>query len=120
MRAAWTVDGIYIDRSLGQAARRCALTHEIIHLERGPVSIDPRLAVAEERTVSILAAQRLIPISALIEAALWVSPTSPAELAAELWVDRPTLSIRLRHLSTDERRHIDAALGQLRPWSTDI
>lgn len=116
MRAAWTEKGIYIDRVLGQAARRCALTHEIVHLERGPVPRDERLAAIEERIVSALAAQRLITLPALTEALMWVAPDNQYDLAEELWVDTPTLRIRLSTITSAERAHINAALETRVPW----
>ncbi|MEU6582850.1 hypothetical protein [Nocardia sp. NPDC046763] len=115
-RASWTTDGIYIDRSLGQAARRCALTHEIVHLERGPVPADSRLAVIEERIVSVIAAKRLITLHQLIEALMWAAPTSLYELAEELWVDLSTLRIRLRHLTAKEVQRVNDEIAGRRPW----
>ncbi|ETT24960.1 phage protein [Rhodococcus aetherivorans] len=116
-RGSWTEDGIYIDRDLTQVERRCALAHEIVHLERGPLPTDPRLAAIEERVVSIIAARRLIPLDDLTEALMWVSLEDQAELADELWVDMPTLRIRLRHLAHEERAHINQELARRQPWN---
>ncbi|MFC9892143.1 ImmA/IrrE family metallo-endopeptidase [Nocardia sp. NPDC127579] len=116
-RASWTSDGIYLDRRLGQAERRCALTHEIVHLERGPVPPQPQLAAREERRVSIIAAERLIPLPDLTAALMWVSLEDPRELAEELWVDVPTLRIRLRHIASTDLQHINAELARRRPWN---
>ncbi|MBF6133483.1 hypothetical protein IU501_10780 [Nocardia otitidiscaviarum] len=115
-RGSWTTKGIFIDRGLGQAARRCALAHEIVHLERGPVSRDPHLARREERIVSIVAAKRLIPLASLTEALMWSAPDNAHELAEELWVDLPTLRIRLHHITPAEVRHVNDALDQREPW----
>ncbi|TLF72877.1 hypothetical protein [Nocardia cyriacigeorgica] len=120
LRAAWTLDGIYIDRNLGQAARRCALTHEIVHLERGPVPRNPILAAVEERIVSDIAARRLIPLAALTDALHWVDLADRTALAEELWVDELTLRTRLHGLTTDERTSVNATLIEHRPWNTDI
>jgi len=53
---------IALSRLLGQAERRCIITHEVVHVERGPVSADPRLAAREEVVVDEIAARRLIPL----------------------------------------------------------
>lgn len=119
MRAAWTDTGIYIDRLLGQAARRCALTHEIIHLERGPVPREASLAAIEERIVSVLAAQRLIPLPELTEALHWVDLADRDALAEELWVDDITLRTRLQHLTQSERDTVNDTLNRRRPWNMD-
>jgi len=50
---------IALSRMLGQAERRCTITHETVHVERGPVSADPRLAAREELAVDEIAARRL-------------------------------------------------------------
>lgn len=62
---------IALSHLLGQAGRRCTLTHELVHVERGPVSADPRLAGREERAVDEIAARRLIPLGELIDAIRW-------------------------------------------------
>ncbi|MFD6357895.1 hypothetical protein [Nocardia tengchongensis] len=118
-RASWTADGVYIDRSLGQAARRCALAHEIVHIERGPVPDSPRLAEIEERIVSTLAARRLITLQSLERALMWSRPTNEVELAEELWVDIHTLRIRLRTLTSEEHSALDIAVRESWPWHCD-
>jgi len=117
-RASWTKHGIYIDRSLDQVARRCALAHEIIHLERGPLPQCPRLARREEHIVSVTAARRLIPLDTLTDAVMWVNLDDPHELADELWVDTLTLKIRITNLMPDEHAHISRELAQRQPWNT--
>ncbi|WP_280489564.1 hypothetical protein [Nocardia farcinica] len=119
LRAAWTTDGIYLDRALGQAARRCALTHEIVHLERGPVPRNPVLAAAEERIVADIAARRLIPLAALTDAFMWTRPTNHHDLADELWVDVPTLRIRLSGLDRHEVAELNRAIDRRWPWHID-
>ncbi|PEH79598.1 hypothetical protein CRM89_29460 [Nocardia sp. FDAARGOS_372] len=119
MRAAWTTDGIYLDRALGQAARRCALTHEIVHLERGPVPRNPVLAAAEERIVADIAARRLIPLRSLLDAFMWAKPTNHHDLADELWVDVPTLRIRLSGLDRHEVAELNRAIDRRWPWHID-
>ncbi len=105
----WTADGIEIDGTSNQAERRCTLTHEIVHLERGPVPDDPHLALKEERIVECITARRLITIEKLVDALVW-SRRVDHETAEELWVDLPTLQHRIRDLTEGERRYISQEL----------
>lgn len=91
---------IWLCRRLNQARRRCTLTHEIVHLERGPVPTDPAGLAREERTVSRLAARRLITTEQLAAALSWTR--DPHQLADELWVDLPTLRARMDALDPVE------------------
>lgn len=87
---------IILDPRLRQAERRCALAHEIVHVERGPVADDDRLAGIEEAAVCQIAARRLIGLRALGEALAWSLDT--VEVAEALWVDDGTLRARMEHL----------------------
>lgn len=102
---------ILLCRKLNQVRRRCTLTHELIHLERGAVPVEPRARAREERTVSELAARRLIPIEALIDAYRWCPAGNPAELAEELWVDVPTLRTRMGSLDPFEVAELEHHLN---------
>jgi Zn-dependent peptidase ImmA (M78 family) len=102
---------IWLCRRLNQVRRRCTLTHELIHLERGPVPTEPMARIKEERVVSALAARRLIPVAALIDAYRWCPAGSPAELAEELWVDIPTLRIRMKNLDPFEVAELEHELN---------
>lgn len=119
LRAAWTIDGIWLRPGLTQAERRCALTHEIIHLERGAPPRHPVLAMMEERTVEQIAARRLITLHALTEALMWVDLADRPALAEELWVDEFTLRIRLSGLTLRERTAVNHTLIERRPWNMD-
>ncbi|MDM3894802.1 ImmA/IrrE family metallo-endopeptidase [Mycobacterium intracellulare] len=102
---------IWLCRRLDQVRRRCTLTHELIHLERGaPVLADATARAREEGTVSELAARRLIPLAALVDAYRWCPAGHVAELAEELWVDQPTLRIRLAALDPIEVAELENAL----------
>lgn len=97
---------IELATGMTQAERRCALTHELIHVERGPVA--RHLREQEERLVERLAARRLIPIEALGEAMAW---TPHMDLVAEeVWVDLHMLWARLDSLRLDERQYLDRRL----------
>jgi len=106
---AWLTTGeVALSRLLGQAERRCTITHETVHVERGPVSTDPRLAAREEAVVDEIAARRLIPLDDLIDAIRWGQGNPDCE---ELWVDLPTLQARVRTLTEAEQAQISEALA---------
>jgi hypothetical protein len=106
---------IWLCRLLDQAARRSTLTHEIVHLERGPVPADARGHAREERAVSAEAARRLIPLDALADGLRW-SRDDPHQLAEALWVDVPTLKARMESLDPIEVAQLENALdGQWTP-----
>lgn len=89
--------------------RRCTLTHELVHLERGIRDCGP-WAEREEAYVHAEVARRLIPAPALGRAVRELGGTSDqAALAALLDVDRETLALRLRLLDRAERRAIRTA-----------
>lgn len=99
---------IWLCRLLGQVERRCTLTHELIHLERGPVPADPRGYAREEQTVSRLAARRLITLPALADGLRWTR--DPDQLADALWVDVPTLQARMNGLDPVEVAELEHLL----------
>ena len=102
---------ILLCRRLDQAARRSTQTHEIIHLERGPVPADARGRAREERAVSAEAARRLITLDALADALRWTR--EPDQLADALWVDVPTLRARMDGLDPVEVAELEHRLGDL-------
>lgn len=106
---------IWLCKRLRQVHRRCTLTHELIHLERGPLPADPKLAAREERIVDELASRRLIELSHLIDGLRWTR--DPAELADALWVDMPTLRTRLATLDPVETAEMEHALGDEYLWT---
>lgn len=84
-----------------QTERRCTLTHELIHLERGDVDC----TVADEQRVRRETARRLITLPRLADALLWAGHNLE-EAADELWVDQDTLAARLEHLHPSERGYL--------------
>jgi hypothetical protein len=82
-----------------QRQRRCTVAHEIAHAERAP--FPGGHSDYEERIVDQLAARRLIPFDALLDACRWAHNLH--ELADELWVDEATVRVRLEHLHPSER-----------------
>lgn len=100
---------IWLCTTLSQAERRCTLTHELVHRERGPVPADSAAAAREEQIVDEIAARRLISLPALIDGLRWTR--QPHELADHLWVDEPTLRTRMDTLDPVEvaelEHHLD-------------
>lgn len=90
---------ITLHPGLLQAERRSTLTHELVHLERGPAVVG--YVDVEERAVEVEAARRLIDLAQLVDAVRWTDDVH--ELAFELWVDPDTVRIRLRSLPEHER-----------------
>ncbi|MCK0174766.1 hypothetical protein [Mycolicibacterium sp. F2034L] len=105
---------IWLCKRLNQVRRRCTLTHELIHLERGPAPTDPVALAREERIVDELAARRLITLDALTDALCWTR--DPAELADHLWVDQPTLQTRMATLDPLEVAQLEHHLEDQWLW----
>lgn len=100
---------IALDPRLREPQLRCILMHEVIHAERGPV---PRWQRdREEAVVAREAARRLIGFRELGEALAW-SPHA-AVVADVLWVDEPTLEVRLAHLHPSERHYLARRLADV-------
>jgi hypothetical protein len=98
------------------AQRRCTLTHEIVHLERGLRDCGP-WAAREERQVHAEVARRLIRIEDLACAIRHLGGADDTSaLAQALDVDRETLRLRLMLLSGAERAYI-ASGGVRELWS---
>lgn len=95
---------------MSQAERRCTIEHERWHIVRGPAPV--ALEVREEAIVDQNAARALLPdIRAIGEALAW-SGSQVDEAADELWVDRPTLRVRLEHLHPSEKAYLRRRLEE--------
>lgn len=89
-----------------QAERRSTLTHELVHLERGPF---PRWATRrEERRVNDEAARRLITFEQLVDAMQWC--LDEHEAAEHLWVDVRMVRARLHGLTGAETLELNRRL----------
>lgn len=93
---------ISLRRGMTQVERRCTLTHELEHIERGPAVSG--YGDAEEWVVRERSARRLVTLPRLVDAMLW--SRDEYELADELWVDVGTVRDRLMSLSDDESREL--------------
>jgi len=100
------------------AQRRCTLTHELVHLERGILDCGPWLQ-REEDLVHAEASRRLIPLDSLAAGIRELGGADdPAALAHWLDVDSETLAVRLHRMSGAERRALRRALARQSPlWS---
>lgn len=97
---------VWMDRTLTQRERRCAIMHEIVHIERGHAEHQPP---AVETSVRRETARRLLPHLGVVADALAWSLTLD-EAADELWVTLPVLLDRLTDLDDAERRIIASRL----------
>ena len=95
-------NAIWLDVDLLQVERRCALTHELVHIELGHTTGHD---TADEALVRQITAERLIPTRRLFDA--WHAALSFEELADALWVTPEVLHDRLDNLSPDEQRTVE-------------
>lgn len=92
------ISTIWLDKRLFQVEKRCSLTHELIHIERGHTS---RQSAAVEHQVRAETARRLIPLEELLRHKRWA--LSIEELADCLWVTPRVLCDRIENLKEPER-----------------
>lgn len=99
------VSHIRLAKDLLQVERRCTITHEVIHVERGHTGGCDETAEARVRRES---ARRLITIRELGEALAFHGELDLEGVADELWVDVDTLRVRLdpRNLHPAERHYL--------------
>lgn len=101
---------VWINRRLTQASRRTTLTHELCHIDNGPLSEHPEYAAREERAIEHRTARLLLTVDDLIDALVWNRGRIDGETAEDLWVDLPILLTFIKTLTDDERAIIDAEL----------
>jgi hypothetical protein len=100
---------VWLDKRLQQVERRCTVTHELIHIERGHDGCQaPRI----EYQVCVETARRLIPIDELCQHAAWAR--SIQELADELWVTPEVATDRLQSLTPKETAQLALVEHQTR------
>lgn len=88
---------ISLRRGMDQAKRRSVLAHELRHIEHGPCQ---RLNVGKDELAAAKeAACQLLPsVRVIADAYIWARGDLAAA-AEELWVDVPTLRIRLETMT---------------------
>ncbi|WP_207842573.1 hypothetical protein [Williamsia soli] len=101
---------IWLCSTLTQAERRCTLTHELVHVERGPLPEGLVAVRREEAIVNDIATRRLITIEQLVDAFRWHRHGSAEQLAEELWVDVPTFTFRMNALTPIEVAELENRL----------
>lgn len=100
---------VIMDPDLLQVERRCSIEHEMIHLERGEhCTQDP---VVEAR-VNRIAARRLIPFPALMDAMAWSDQLE--EVADELWVTPEIAQARIDSLRPGQVAVLAELIADLR------
>ena len=102
---------IEINSRLLSAERRSAVTHELVHVERGVHDLTGVALAREESIVERTAARRLIALDQLIDVLRWTRHAP--EVADELWVDVPMLEAFVDDLTSDERATIRRALADI-------
>lgn len=115
----WLPDvlGIVLDRRMTRVERRCALAHELRHVDHGDEQVahvgpdGPRLARRQEARADREAARRLISIDDL-SAALVAHPHDGAAAAEQLDVTEKVLRNRLVNLSAGEEQQLRSTLGR--------
>jgi len=101
-------DVVLLDRRLGRDGRRCALTHKILHIERGDTTCTGWQGRRQEHTVEREAARRLITIEDLVRGLQWSQDEH--ELAEELRVDLATLRARMKQAHPRRDAEVDGRI----------
>jgi Zn-dependent peptidase ImmA (M78 family) len=100
---------ILVDESITRAERRCALAHELAHLDTGDRPTEMCFFARRQETgADQLAARRLVQIDELAAAARWCDDAR--ELAAELDVTLNVLALRCAMLHPAERGLLERVL----------
>lgn len=97
---------ITLDCDLSAVGRWCALTHEIIHMERGWAPVSAADAEVEELAVVDLTARRLLPMEDLVSAVRWGRGLLDCR---DLDVLPSVLSTRVRGLTKSEHKQLAKA-----------
>lgn len=109
---------IALDERLDRVGRRCALAHELVHVDHGDTQVahlgpdGPRQARRQERRADREAARRLVPLADLARS-LACHPHDLEAAAEELDVTVHLLVVRIEHLRAAERHELRAQLGHL-------
>lgn len=104
VRAAWIPSErvILVDESISTVERRCALAHEIAHIDTGDLATELCWYAARQETAADkLAARRLVDVHDLAARARYCR--DPRELADELGVTLNVLVLRCTLLHPSER-----------------
>jgi len=103
---------ILLDRGLDAIGRRCALAHELVHMDRTHRPLGGWFGRRQENEADKIAAARLLEDVGVIADALCVHPLDPEMVAEHLGVTVPVLRRRLAQLTDAERDHIQSRLDR--------
>lgn len=114
-RGAWVAEEkvILLGTHLDVAGRRCALAHELAHIDLGHRPARGWFGRRQEADADRLASNRLLSDVERIAEALAVHPLDPAAVADYLDVSVPILRRRLRELTDDEKLAIERRLARV-------
>jgi hypothetical protein len=101
---------IYMDPRMSQVQRRCAVTHEQVHVAWGHTN---GCSHREERAVRAETARQLVAMPDLLAAYRWAD--NLPEVADELWVTTEVLRDRIDHLDDDETVQLLQLYLELQP-----
>lgn len=111
-RAFWCPEQqvIIVDESISRAERRCALAHEIAHMDTGDRPTELCwFAARQETAADRLAARRLVDVHELAAVVRWCR--DPREVAEALDVTLAVLALRGATFHPAERGLIDLVLS---------
>lgn len=107
----WRTQTITLAEGMSFEERRSTITHEVLHVERGPASVCA--VVGEELVVDRLASRLLLPSVAEVADALVFNRGDHDAAAADLWVDGWMLEVRLSSLAGEERDYMATRLADV-------
>ncbi|MEE3126368.1 MAG: ImmA/IrrE family metallo-endopeptidase [Actinomycetota bacterium] len=102
---------VTLAEGLTQAERRCTIAHETQHILRGPVPTGGELY--EELVINRKVARLLLPSVRRVGHALAFHRADMEGAADDLWVDEPTLHVRLSALAPKERAWMQEQLATI-------
>ncbi|HSV37502.1 MAG TPA: hypothetical protein VLI04_01975 [Nocardioidaceae bacterium] len=100
----WGTRTITLAEGMSFEERRCTITHEVTHVQRGPASGCGR--IAEEVLVDRISARLLLPSMRDVADTLVFHRGDHDRAAADLWVDPWMLEVRLSALYGLERAYL--------------
>lgn len=103
---------ILLDRELDARGRRCALAHELVHMDRTHRPQGGWFGRRQELEADKIAAHRLLDDVESIAEALCIHPLDPEMVAEHLGVTVPVLRRRLSALTDAERDRIQARIDR--------
>lgn len=96
---------------LDEAERRCTIAHETQHVLRGPY--EPPARLREELIINRRVGRLLVPSVRRLGHALAWHQADYEKAAWDLWVDDPTLDVRIASLTGRERVSLDEQLATI-------